>query len=138
MSITFHSKSLPTARLVWHCPSYVVFSSDDKKVYGENYVEFSLVRLDGETWEPGHVADNQIIVDRQDFDGWESWKNYNREGYECTVTFKRDGNKIISTTENNGITIKNITEVKVETEEIYVALSGDQVALTNIRIRQDE
>ena len=138
MSITFHSKSLPTARLVWHCPSYVVFSSDDKKVYGENYVEFSLLRLDGETWESGYVADNQIIVDRQDFDGWESWKNYNREGYECTVTFKRDGNKIISTTENNGITIKNITEVKVETEEIYVALSGDQVALTNIRIRQDE
>ena len=44
------------------------------------------------------------------------------------------GNKIIAFTENAGISVKSTTEVKVDVDEIYVALSGDQVALTNIRI----
>ena len=134
MSITFHSKNLPTARLVWHCPSYVIFAADDGKVYGENYTEFSLVRIDGETWEAGHVADNELVVNKPDFAGWDAWKEFNKQGYECTVSFKRDGNRIESTTTNNGIEIRNVTTINVEAKEIYVALSGDQCALTNIRI----
>ena len=134
MTITFHTMSLPTARLVWHCPSYVIFSSEDGTVNGPGYKEFSLVRLDGENWEGENLADNQIIVNRQDFRGWDSWKKVNKKGYDCSVSFSRRGNKIESYTENEGIFIRNITEIKVEAEEIFVALSGDQVALTNIRI----
>ncbi|MBP5608621.1 MAG: diguanylate cyclase, partial [Lachnospiraceae bacterium] len=131
---TFHTMSLPTARLVWHCPSYVIFSSDDGMVNGPGYKEYSLVRLDGENWEGEDLADNEIIVNRQDFRGWDSWKKVNKKGYDCSVSFSRRGNKIESYTENEGIFIRNITEIKVEAEEIFVALSGDQVALTNIRI----
>ena len=138
MKISFHSVSLPTARLVWHCPSYVIFSSDDGTVNGENYKEFSLVRLDGENWEAEHVAENELLVNRQDFNGWDSWKNYNRNGFDCSVSFKRDGNTIVSQTENDGISIKDTTHVLVDTDEIYVALSGDQCALTNIRINYAE
>jgi HD superfamily phosphodiesterase len=134
MSITFHTKSLPTARLVWHCPSYVIFSAKDGKVFGEGYQEFSLVRLDGEYWQGEHLADNELNVNRQDFKSWDDWRNYNLEGYECTITFSREGKRIVSCTENEGIAIRNITEVKVDSGEIYVAISGDQVALTNIRI----
>ena len=137
MRITFHSVSLPTARLVWHCPSYVVFSSDDGLVNGANYKEFSLVRLDGETWEGENLAENELIVDRQDFNGWDSWKELNKRGYDCTITFERNGSRVISNTKNGGVSIRNITDVKVETDEIYVALSGDQCALTNIRIDHD-
>ena len=134
MRITFHTKSLPTARLVWHCPSYVIFSAKDGKVYGEDYQEFSLVRLDGEYWQGEHLADNELNVNRQDFKSWDDWRKHNLDGYECTITFSREGKRIVSCTENAGIAIRNITEVKVEPEEIYVALSGDQVALTDIRI----
>ncbi len=126
--------SLPTARLVWHCPSYVIFSSDDGKVSGKNYNEFSLVRLDGEYWEGEEIAENELIVDRHGFNGWNSWKNYNKEGYDCTITFVRNGNKIVSYTENAGIAIKNICQINIEVENLYVALSGDQVALTGIKI----
>lgn len=136
MTISFHTKSLPTARLVWHCPSYVVFASDNAKVNGDNYREFSLVRLDGETWEGENFAENELIVNRQEFNGWDAWKSYNKEGYDCIVRFSRSGNRIVSVTENAGISIRNITEIKVDTEEIYVALSGDQCALTNIRIKR--
>ncbi|MCR4748830.1 MAG: HD-GYP domain-containing protein, partial [Lachnospiraceae bacterium] len=138
MNISFHSISLPTARLVWHCPSYVIFTSDDGTVNGENYKEFSLVRLDGENWEAENVAENELLVNRQDFNGWDSWKNYNKNGFDCLVSFKRDSNTIVSRTENDGISIKDTTHVLVDTEEIYVALSGDQCALTNIRINYEQ
>ena len=137
MSISFHAMSLPTARLVWHCPSYVVFSSIDGSVNGYDYKEYSLVRLDGETWEGENLAENELIVDRQNFEGWDSWKKFNLAGYDCTVKFYRSGNRIISNTENAGISIRNITDIKVEASEVYVALSGDQCALTNIRINRN-
>ena len=134
MSITFHTMSLPTARLVWHCPMCVIFSSDDASVKGSNYKEFALMRLDGETWKAGNDADCSLLVDRHDFAGWDAWKAANKRGYDCTITFKRDGNKVVAFTENAGISVKTTTEIKIDVDEIYVALSGDQVALTNIHI----
>ena len=135
MQITFHTMSLPTARLVWHCPTCVIFSSDDGTVKGPNYKEFALMRLDGETWKAGDESDCELLVDRHDFEGWDAWKKANKEGYECTIDFKRDGSRIIAYTENAGISVKSTTDVKVDVPEIYVALTGDQVALTNIRVR---
>lgn len=133
-TISFHCKSLPTARLVWHCPSYVVFTSDDGTVGGGNYREFSLVRLDGENWESGNAVENELLVEKQDFNGWDAWKRYNKAGYDCSVSFSREGNTIISQTKNAGISIRNIITIKTKAAEVYVALSGDQCALTNIRI----
>ena len=134
MIISFHTMSLPTARLVWHCPFCVIFSSDDGTVTGSNYVEYALIRLDGETWESGDAADNELIVTRDGFEGWDYWKKLNREGFDVAISFEREGSRVISLTENAGISIKNITTVKDKNAEIYVALSGDQCAITNIRI----
>ena len=134
MILSFHTMSLPTARLVWHCPFCVIFSSDDGTVTGNNYVEYALVRLDGETWQSGEAADNELIVNRSDFVGWDNWKKLNREGYDVSVCFERDGNTVITRTLNVGIEIKNTTTVKDMNSEIYVALTGDQCAITNIRI----
>ena len=36
--------------------------------------------------------------------------------------------------DKKGISVKSTTEVKIDVDEIYVALTGDQVALTDIRI----
>ena len=134
MTITFHTKSLPTARLVWHCPFCVIYSSDDGTVTGSNYVEYALIRLDGETWESGEAADNELIVTRDGFEGWDHWRELNRNGYDVAISFKRNDSRIVSLTENAGISIKNITTVNDKNAEIYVALSGDQCAITNIRI----
>ena len=112
----------------------VIFSSDDATVHGTNYKEFALMRLDGETWKAGNDADCSLLVDRHDFAGWDYWKAANKKGYDCKITFKRDGNKVVAYTENVGISVKTTTEVKIDVDEIYVALSGDQIALTNICI----
>ena len=139
MEISFHTMSLPTARLVWHCPYVDLFYSPDRRPCGEGYREYALIRMDGENWEAEKIAQNKLIVNiGDDFDGWESWKKANKEGYDCTVKFRRDGDKIITTSENLGIGIRNTTTVFDSPEEVYVSLTGDQIAITNIRIKYAE
>ncbi len=136
MQIRFHTMSLPTARLVWHTAFIDIFSSDDRMVGGENYREFALIRLDGEYWDDSDgLADNNMeIVKKEAFGDWENWKARNKEGLDVSVRFLRQDNKIVTITENVGISIRNTTNVFADTDELFVALSGDQVALTRIEI----
>ncbi|MCR4604976.1 MAG: HD domain-containing protein [Eubacterium sp.] len=135
--VEFHTMSLPTSNLVWHCPSVVVFSSDDMTVGGKHYREYALVRFDGEEQDEGEYADNVFLTETSDeFVGWEEWKNYNKKGYECKVTAFKAGSKVMVITENFGINIKNTTTIKDGRKDIYLAITGDHLALTDIRIYQ--
>ena len=135
MTISFHTKSLPTSRLIWHCPFISLFYSDDKLPGGKNYKEYVLVRIDGENWEENALAENSIIVNKNDnFEGWVAWKEMNRQGFDCKVHLRREGNKISVITENGGIAIKSITTIKGQAPKVYAALTGDQCAITNIKI----
>ena len=67
------------------------------------------------------------------FDGWDAWKAFNKAGFDSTVSFLVNGNKIVVTTENAGIALKNTIEVTGIETTIYAALTGDQCAVTNIR-----
>lgn len=135
MDISFHTRSLPTARLVWHCPFVCVYTSRDGQVNGDGFREFMLLRLDGETWESDEHAQNTIQVDHtMAFEGWQSWKDKNLAGIDISVNIRREENRVMIRTENLGIAIAAETEVLDDVEEIYVALTGDQCALTNIRI----
>ena len=135
MDIDFHSKSLPTARLIWHCPFVCLFNSTNGKVTDDDYKEFALIRFDGEVWETADFADNDIIINKNDsFDGWDKWKKLNKDGMDCHVHLKRDGKRITMNTDNGGIFLKCITTIKTDDEDVYVALTGDQIALTKIFI----
>ena len=135
LTLSFHTKSLPTARLVWHCPFIDVFSSDDGSVNGANYREYILLRLDGENWESDEHAENQVRINQQDdFGGWNFWKEKNKQGLDCTVTIRRKKNRITMKSENLGISIHSETTILDDTQNIYVALTGDQCAITNIRV----
>ena len=130
--------SLPTSRLIWHCPYICIFHSDDRTVKGKNYQEYALIRLDGENWYDKTVADNQLSVDMtSSFRSWHDWKQDNKVGYDCEISIERSGKEIILTTENLGVKIRNITTLNNENDEIYLALTGDQCALTNIRISRN-
>ena len=139
MEIDFHAKSLPTARLIWHCPFVCIFTSSNGKVTDEDYREFALVRLDGEVWETGDFASNEVIINKNDsFDGWDHWKQINRDGFDCHVSIKRDGKTITVITENGGILLKSVTKIKTDDEDVYVALTGDQSAITKIYFRTND
>ena len=136
MEILFHSMSLPTATLLWQCPYVMIFNSDDKTIFGENYHEYAHLKLNGENEWQGDYAENSAQITRQDdFDSWEKWEDRNKAGTLCSVSFSRKGNRIVTTTTCAGLVLKNITTILEKPEEVYFSLSGDQCALTDIRIR---
>ncbi len=137
LRITFHAQSLPTARLIWHCPFITLFTSEDGTADGPGFREFLLLRLDGENWESDKHAENEVHIDHtRDFPGWNAWKEVNRNGMDCTVTIRRDGSRVTMETNNLGIAIDTITTIMDDVSELFVALTGDQCALTDIRIVQ--
>ena len=141
--LTFHAMSLPTARLIWHCPYIVLFTSADGQVNGKGYREYALVRLDGENWENENNIQTQIIVNREDdFENWDAWKRKNKEGFDCCVQIIRKGNKMTVSTKNLGLSVTSITvvpeEMMNENTPVFAALTGDQCALTDIRIKESK
>ncbi|MBR5348876.1 MAG: HD-GYP domain-containing protein [Lachnospiraceae bacterium] len=136
MKMTFHSMSLPSARLIWHCPYIVIFHSDDGLVNGKNYREYALVRLDGEYWD-GVDVKNTAHLTKLGFQGWEAWKKGNREGIDVEVTFACGEDWVRVKTSNLGITLENTTKINNISGTTYVALSGDQCAITNIRFTKN-
>lgn len=136
MNLFFHAQSLPDANLIWHCPYIILYYSDDKKVYGKNYREYAMIKYDGETNDSSEFAENSLIMKKTEtFKNWEEWELQNKAGYESQIEFFKNGNEVTLRTQNKGIFIQNTSKIKDGTKEIYVALSGDQVALTDIRIR---
>ena len=137
MKITFHTQSLPTARLVWHCPFVSIFTSENGCVDGPGYREFLLLRLDGETWESDEHAENEVQIDHaHSFPGWNTWKDVNKQGMDCEITIRLDGSCVIVETENLGISIVSRTTIKDDVSTLYAALTGDQCAITNIHFGQ--
>ncbi|MBO7386922.1 MAG: HD domain-containing protein [Lachnospiraceae bacterium] len=134
LRIAFHTMSLPSANLIWHCPYIVIYHSDDGKVGGPNSREYALIKLNGESTGIEEFSENTMNLEQEDFKGWEEWEKINKRGMECLVTFRRRGNRIISITKNAGIEIENLTVVKDGQTDLYVALTGDQCVLTDIRI----
>ena len=137
MKFIFHSISLPSARLIWHCPYVMLFYSENQKIDGKNFKNLGLIRLDGENWESDKYTNIKITINKtQAFEGWDAWKEMNKKGFDSTVTFKRNGNQVIVITENGGISIRCVVTVEEAVPEIYAALTGDECAITNIRIKQ--
>ena len=137
LTLSFHAKSLPTSRLIWHCPYISIFHSYNGTTMGDEYREYALIRLDGESMGNQNENLNKLVVNRtEDFEGWDEWKKFNKDGFDSVVRFERKGNVIVTITENFGLSIRNTTTINDGTEDIYVSLTGDQCALTNIRITQ--
>ncbi len=136
MKIYFHAQSLPDANLVWHCPYIILYDSEDGKVYGKNYREYAMIKFDGEENGSNENAENDFVMKKTEiFTNWEDWEEHNKAGYECLVEFSKTGSEVMLRTQNKGIFIQNTTKIRNGNKEVYVAFSGDQVALTDIRIR---
>lgn len=69
------------------------------------------------------------------FPGWDEWKAQNKEGVECEVSFEKKNLTVLTTTENLGVYIENTTVINDNPNKIYVALTGDRCAITDIRVR---
>lgn len=135
MRIRFHSMSLPTARLIWHCPFALLYTSRDGSIGGPGYRELTVMRLDGEGWEEDDGAENHMFVNKLDnFTDWNNWKEMNKAGQDCELLFHLEQGSVTITTEYCGLSLRSVTTIADEMPRIFAALTGDQCALTNIRI----
>ncbi len=137
LDFSFYAMSLPASRRLWHCPSVVIFSSDNGKVYGPNYKEFALIRFDGECWDDYTPSLNSTSISyNEKFQDWENWKKSNREGVHCTVSIAREPESIIVDAQDSGINIHNTTKIPGTVKKLYCAFTGDQVAITSIHVNR--
>ncbi len=135
MTVTFHTMSYPTARLSWHCPYIYLFSSNDGRVDGEDFHEYQLIKLDGESWDSDDYADNIVDLKQTEaFEGWNYWKDKNKEGLDVSVKIWTEEGNIMVETENLGISIHNVTKPRDGAQNVYVAITGDQCAITDIHV----
>lgn len=134
LQLAFHVESLPSASFIWNCPYVVLFYSEDKKVGGIGYHEYALIKLNGENENKDEHAENRFSMKKlPSFNGWEEWKKANSAGAEYKVDFEVKSDKVILHAENMGILVNNTTIIRDGHREIYAALTGDQIALTDIR-----
>ncbi len=133
LKISFHAKCLPTARLVWHCPFIDIYGSDTGVVNDYSYRDLAFMRFDGEFWECDPGCSALLNVEKTpEFQNWDVWKKYNQDGFDAVVTFKVEDNRITIITENAGISVHNVAIMTDVDKDIYAAITGDQVAITNI------
>ncbi len=138
LDLSFHMRSLPFSRLIWHCPFIILFESDDGKVYGNNYRELAFIRLDGESGQEDPCSTNTLSIERtEDFNDWFQWKMENKEGRDIDISIRREADKIFLHTECGGLILDNVTAVSNGFRNLYAALSGDQVILETIRIKDN-
>jgi hypothetical protein len=139
LTLKFHGMSLPAARLVWHCPYISVFSSANGQRDGAKFREYLLLRMNGEDWSSDEHVENDVRMEqRDDFEGWNVWKEKNKEGMDYTVEIRREENTITMRTENLGIALSSTTTILDGREDIYVAITGDLCAVTDIHILRNE
>ncbi|MCR4798039.1 MAG: HD domain-containing protein [Lachnospiraceae bacterium] len=133
--IAFHAQILPSASLVWHCPYVLLFYSANGRVDGDDFREYNLIKLNGEDQGDEEYANNKFTMKKKaDFPGWEEWKELGKKGTECVLYVEKKGDQVILKTDHLGISIEDVTTIKEEKPAVYLALTGDQVALTDIRI----
>ncbi len=135
--IDMNAMSLPTSRLIWHCPFISIYTSEDGSFGGEDFTEFALIRLDGESWESDDRCSNKLMVrETEEFENWNIWKKRNKAGVEVSVQIEKAGNEITVTTYDAGIEVRNVSSIDgTMPEKLFAAITGDQCAITNIRIR---
>ena len=126
---------MPKANFVWQCPHIVIYSSYDGKVGGAGYDEYARIKLNGEDVKGNGLAENNFYMKKTaEFENWNIWKEENHAGREYMATFRRKGNRIQFNAENGGILIQNVTSLKETKENVFAAITGEQCAITDIRI----
>jgi HD-GYP domain-containing protein (c-di-GMP phosphodiesterase class II) len=135
--IRFHSMTLPTSAFIWQCPYVILYTSSDGKVGGPLYHEHALLKMNGENDGNKEFSTNVWKTEKtSEFTDWKNWESKNKQGVECEVSFALKGKKIITTISDAGAIMTNTTEILEDYDEVYVIISGDQCAITDIRIKK--
>ena len=135
VTVTYHTISYPSARETWHAPFCVLFSSLDRLVGGIAYTEYSVTRSDGFGWVTDGTGYGVKEIRDASFISNDNWLSRNKKGCECTLVAYRKNDMVVIEQTNNGITVVSHTLIPLSVDlPIYLSLSGELCAITNIRI----
>ena len=141
VKIKYNTISYINASSNWNTPITVVYSAFDQCVEGVAYSEFSVTRSDGYGWiSAGAVSYNYENTFSEDWKDWPDWLKKNKAGlYDCEIVAVRDADSIIVTQTNGGVTVKSVTQIPISNRfPVYLSLTGELCALSNIRIERNE
>jgi len=137
VNVSFHTLSLPSSRRIWHCPIVCIFTSDDGTIDGANYKEVALARLDGEVWcDDEEIVNITTATKGENFENWSIWKQKNRAGIDCEMSLSFTGDTVYFEATDGEIRTVNQTKLPEKVDKVYCYLTGDQCAITNIRINK--
>lgn len=122
----------------WNTPIIVLYSAFDQTVEGIGYKEFAVTRSDAYGWITGADAYNFEGVFSDDWTDWPDWLAKNKAGVrDCEIMAVRREDSIIITQTNAGVTVKTVTQIPLDNKfPVYLSLTGELCALSNIRIER--
>ncbi len=136
--IVYNTISYINAAENWHTPILVVYSAFDQTVGGVAYYEFAVTRSDAYGWSTGADAYSFEGTYSNDWTDWGQWLAKNKAGIkDCEIMAVRRDDNIIITQTNAGVTVKSVIQIPLNTQfPVYISLTGELCALSNIRIER--
>ncbi len=136
--IVYNTISYINASENWHTPIIVVYSAFDQAVNGIAYKEFAVTRSDAYGWVVDADAYSFEGDYSSDWTDWPEWLAKNKEGIkDCEIVAVRRDDNVIITQTNAGVTVKSVIQIPLDNQfPVYISLTGELCALSNIRIER--
>lgn len=137
--VSFGSISYPNSKETWHSAFVVLYSSLNQLVNGAAYREFSVTRDDGYGWNSEGDNYKVTIALEDSFLGWDQWLARNEAGVTCDLYATLSKGVVIIELQNSGAVTVSSTSIPANNKlPIYVALSGELCAITDIHITRQK
>ena len=140
VEVTFTSTTYADAANNWNAPIYVVYSGDEAKVNGAGYAEYYVCRADMYGWVAPDLGDYNTNGDlpagwsweRTAEPDWDNWLANCQAGVSGTVKATKGNGNVTVVFTVNGAT--STTVIPVDSDTVYVSLSGELCKLSNIKL----
>lgn len=128
-TLTMDAKTINGAANNWNAPQYIVYTNDTNVMFGDNFVQFYHERADIFGWD----ATGAATVTNALMNDWSIYLAKLAAGTKVTIQAIRVGDNV-TVTMNCAGAISKITMPVTADKPAYLSLSGEQCAMTNIKV----
>lgn len=132
--VSFTSTTDSDAKYVWETPSVILYTSDDGKPAGSNFVELGVFESSGYSWKWGDTISERMTLNRKEaFGNWNNWNEKNKTGLKYTVRVKKENNSVKFSIENELVFIEGEAVLPENYgRPIYFCLTGESCSISDI------
>lgn len=135
VAATFTSKMEENTKYLWHVPAIVVYHSEDGSAEHDSYDELGVFIAYGYSWRSGEAIDEESTLTKTDkFESWEQWVNMNRAGMSYQIFVRREGSKLLLTTQNEILKVDAVLNLpKDYDKDIYISITGERCTISDLK-----